>query len=56
MITVILVLAMLGLFLFLIETFVPMSPPFVVIIRVVVVIFSLLYILRVFGVRDIPMR
>lgn len=56
MITAILVLVVLGVALYLIETYVPMSQPFKIIIRVVVIVFSVLWLLRVFGIADIPIR
>ena len=56
MITVIIVLIVLGLLLYLVETYIPMAPPFKVVIRVVVVLFLILYLLRVFGIADIPLR
>ena len=56
MITLILVLVVLGLGLYLIENYIPMSPPFLVIIRVVVVICLILYLLRAFGIADIPLK
>lgn len=56
MITVLVVLVVLGLILYLVETYIPMSPPFKVVIRIVVVLFLILYLLRVFGIADIPLR
>jgi hypothetical protein len=56
MIALVVTLAVVGLCLYLIETFIPMSPPFKIIIRVVVVVFSILYILRAFGFHDLPVR
>lgn len=56
MITVIVVLVVVGLCLYLAETYVPMSPPIKTILRVVVVLFLILWLLRVFGVADIPMN
>jgi len=52
-ITLILLLVVLGVGLYLLETYVPMSPPFIVIIRVVVVIFVILLLLRAFGIGDV---
>lgn len=56
MITAILVLVVLGVALYLIETYVPMSPPFKIVIRIIIIVFSILYLLRVFGISDIPVR
>jgi hypothetical protein len=55
MIYTILVLVILGLCLYLIETYIPMSPPIKLVIRIVVVIFCVLWILKVFGIADVPM-
>lgn len=54
MISVLVVLVVLGLCLYLAETYIPMSPPIQMIIRVVVVLFLILYLLRVFGIVDTP--
>lgn len=54
MIAVFIVLVILGLCLYLLETYVPMSPPIVIVLRVVVVLFSILYLLRAFGIADVP--
>lgn len=54
MIGLILLLVVLGICLYLIETYVPMSPPIKVIIRVVIVLFSVLILLRAFGIVDVP--
>lgn len=54
MITVILVLVLLGVALYLVEQYVPMSPPIKLVLRVVVVILLVLWLLRVFGVSDLP--
>lgn len=50
LITVILVLVILGVALWLIETYIPMSPPIKTLIRVVVVIVLVLYLLSLLGV------
>jgi hypothetical protein len=50
LITLIVVLVILGLVLYLIETYVPMSPPFKVVLRVVVVLALILYLLQAFGI------
>jgi hypothetical protein len=54
MISVIIILVVLGIILYLVETYIPMSPPFKLVIRVVIVLFSILYLLRVFGIADTP--
>lgn len=56
MIALIVTLVVLGLVLYLLETYVPMSPPITAIIRVVVILLSVLIILRAFGIVDIPIR
>ena len=56
MIHLILGLALIGLALYLIETYVPMDPVIKVLIRVLVVIAVVLYLLRAFGFADIPLR
>ena len=54
MITLLLLLVLLGVGLYLIETYVPMAAPIKLIIRIVVVIFIVLMLLRAFGVADVP--
>lgn len=49
MIGLILVLAFCGLALYLVETLIPMAPPFPLLIRVVVCVVVLLYLLRLLG-------
>lgn len=49
LISVIVVLAIIGLAVYLVETYIPMSPPFQMVIRVVVVICLLLWLLSQFG-------
>ena len=56
MITLILIIVVLGVALYLIENYVPMSPPFKIVLRVVVVVLLVLYLLRAFGIADIPIR
>jgi len=53
MIGLILTLVVLGLCLYLVETYIPMSPPIKMIIRIVVVIFLVLWLLRIFGISDV---
>jgi hypothetical protein len=54
MIQLILVLVIVGVCLYLIENYVPMSPPIKVVIRIIVVICLVLFLLRAFGVMDVP--
>lgn len=56
MIMAIIVLIVLGFCLYLLETYVPMSPPMVTVVRAVVVLFSVLYILSVLGVIRFPLK
>jgi len=50
LITVLIVLVILGVALYLIETYVPMAPPIKVVIRVVVILFVVLWLLQLVGV------
>lgn len=54
LITVVVVLVILGLALYLIETYVPMAAPFKVVLRVVIVLALVLYLLQVFGLYRLP--
>lgn len=54
MISVLIVLIIVGVCLYLVQTYVPMAPPIKTAITVVVVLCLCLWILRVFGVADIP--
>ena len=56
MIELLVVLVVVGLCLYLVETYIPLSPPIQTVIRVVVVLFLILFILRVFGIVDVPLR
>lgn len=56
MIELIITLVILGVILYFVETYIPMSPPFKMAIRIIVVIGLLLYLLQVFGIADIPLR
>lgn len=56
MITLILVIVVLGVALYLVENYVPMSPPFKIVLRVIVIVLLILYLLRAFGISDIPVR
>ncbi len=50
LVTIIIVLVVVGLCLYLIENFVPLSPPIKTVIRVVVVLFLVLWLLQLIGV------
>ena len=54
MIQLLVVLVVVGLCLYLVETYVPLSPPIALVIRVVVVLVLCLWLLSVFGVLDVP--
>lgn len=56
MISLIITLALVGLVVYLITTYIPMPSIFVTIIYVVVAICLILYLMRVFGIVDIPLR
>lgn len=55
-ISIIIVLVILGVLLWFVETYIPMSPPFKTAIRIVVVVGLLLWLLQVFGVYTLPLR
>jgi hypothetical protein len=54
MLELLLVLVICGVVLYLIEQYVPMSPPIKVVLRVVVVLLLVLFLLRAFGITDLP--
>jgi len=54
MIQMIVILVVLGFCLYLVETYIPMSPPVQMLIRAVVILFSILYILSMFGIINVP--
>jgi hypothetical protein len=54
MISLLLTLVVVGVILYLIETYIPMSPPIKTVLRVVVVIVLILWLMRVFGIGDFP--
>ncbi|MET0787071.1 MAG: Thivi_2564 family membrane protein [Paenisporosarcina sp.] len=56
MITALIVLVIAGVCLYLVENYIPMSEPIKVVIRVVVVLFLIIYLLRLFGITDFPVR
>jgi hypothetical protein len=49
-ISVLVVLVILGLALYLVETYIPMSPPIKVVLRVVVILLLVLWLLQAFGI------
>ncbi len=53
MIEVIITLVIVGVCLYLVETYIPMSQPIKTVIRVVVVLLLVLWLLRVFGIGDV---
>lgn len=56
MIHVVVVLIILGLCLYLVETYIPMSQPIKMVIRVVVVLLLVLWLLAAFGIADVPIQ
>lgn len=50
LITLVVILVIVGVCLYLVETYVPMSPPIKTVIRVVVVLVLVLWLLQAFGV------
>ena len=54
MIELLLILVICGVALYLVEQYIPMSPPIKVVIRVIVVIILVLVLLRAFGIGDVP--
>lgn len=50
LITLVLTLVIIGVCLYLLETYVPMSPPIKTVIRVVVVVILILWLLQIFGI------
>jgi amino acid transporter len=56
LVSLVLMLAVVGLFCWLIVTYIPMPAPFQKIIIAVVVIAVILYLLSYFGVYDFPIR
>jgi hypothetical protein len=49
MLTVLVGLVLVGVVLYLVETYIPMSPPIRTVLRVVVVIFLILWLVQIFG-------
>lgn len=57
LISLVVVLVIVGVCLYLVETYIPLSPPIKTVIRVVVVLVLCLYLLRLFGVNTtLPIR
>lgn len=57
MIEILVVLVVVGLIVYLVENYIPMSPPFLMVFRVVVVILLILWLLQVFGLGGgLPLR
>lgn len=54
MIGLILLLVIVGVCLYLVETYIPMDPAIALVLRVVVVIGCVLYLLSAFGVMNVP--
>ena len=54
--SIIVVLVVIGLVLYLIENYVPMSQPIKTVLRVVVVLVLCIWLLNAFGIVHIPMR
>ena len=54
MLTLIITLALVGFILYLVETYIPMSPPFKLIIRVVVAIALIYWLLSGLGISGLP--
>jgi hypothetical protein len=52
MIQLIILLVVVGVALYLIETYIPMSPPIKVVIRVVIVLAVVIYLLQMFGLMS----
>jgi len=56
MIQLIIVIALVGLIVYLITTYIPMPQPFKVVIYAIVAISLVLYLMRVLNIQDIPLR
>lgn len=56
MIEVLVVLVVVGICWWLIDTYVPIAEPFKTIIRVVLVLFLVVWLLSAFGIVNVPMR
>jgi hypothetical protein len=56
MVAMIIILVVLGFCLYLVETYIPMSPPVIMLIRALVILFSILYLLSFFGIIPMPSK
>jgi len=56
MIELVLMIALLGLVVWVLVTYIPMPPPFKTIIIVVAALLVILYVMRALGIPDIPLR
>jgi hypothetical protein len=56
MITILITLVICGVCLWLLETYVPLDPAIKTVIRVVVVLFLIIFLLNMFGIVHIPMN
>lgn len=54
MIGLILMLVIVGVLLYVVETYIPMAQPMKLVIRIVVIICVVLYLLQLFGIADLP--
>jgi hypothetical protein len=54
MIELLLILVICGVILYLVENELPISAPFKIAIRVIVVIFLIVFLMRAFGIGDVP--
>ncbi len=55
MIALVIGLALIGLILYLIETYIPMDPAIKMVIRIVVVVCVIFYLIQLFGIADLPL-
>ena len=53
MIALLVLIVIVGVALYLVETYIPMSPPIKIVFRVVVVLLLILFLLRMFGISDV---
>lgn len=55
-ITLLIFLVICGVVLYLVETYIPMSPPIKIVLRVVVILVLCLVLLSAFGIIDMPLK
>jgi hypothetical protein len=55
MIMLLLTIVIIGALVYLVETYVRMSPPFLMLFRLVVLVCVVVWIMRVFGIIDLPL-